>query len=298
MTSKPNIAWIGAGRMGVPMAGFILKAGYAVAVYSRTAASRQKLAALGARAAVSVADCVAGADLIFSSISDDAALRAIALGADGLLAHAKRDCVFAETSTVSNQVSAEVDRAAAHSGVAYLRMPISGNAASAQNAEVTVLVSGPLAAWQRVKPVVETFSKAQLYLGGEDQARTMKLVVNLMVINMAQSMAEALALGSKAGLDWNVMLDTLTQSTIASPFLRAKANLLKAHDFTPTMTARLILKDIDLMLAAASASSVPLPLTDVTRALVQTLVNEGQAEDDYMALVKLARQRSGLPGLA
>jgi 3-hydroxyisobutyrate dehydrogenase-like beta-hydroxyacid dehydrogenase len=255
------------------------------------------LAALGAQVTASVAQCVDGADIIFASISDDAALRAIAFGNDGLLAHAKRDCIFAETSTVSNEVSAEVDREAARRGIAYLRMPISGNAASAQKGEVTVLVSGPQSAWQRIKPIVETFSKAQVYLGAADEARSMKLVVNLMVINMAQAMAEALALGSKAGLDWDVMLDTLTQSTVASPFLKAKANLLKARDFTPTMTARLILKDIDLMRSAAAATKVSLPLTDVTRALIQTLVNEGQAEEDYMALVKLARQHAGLPAL-
>lgn len=297
MTSLPRIAWIGAGRMGVPMAGFLLQAGYPLTAYSRTTASSKKLTDLGARAAASVAQCVDGADIIFSSISDDAALRAIAFGADGLLAHAKRDSVFAETSTVSNEVSAQVAHEAAQRGISYLRMPISGNAASAQRGEVTVLVSGPEAAWLRVKPVVEKFSKAQLYLGAEDQARTMKLVVNLMVVNLAQSMAEALALGSKAGLDWDAMLDMLMQSTIASPFIRAKGSLLKARDFTPTMTARLILKDIDLMLDAARATKVSLPLTDVTRGLVQNLCEQGQAEDDYMALVKLARRHSGLPAL-
>jgi len=119
----------------------------------------------------------------------------------------------------------------------------------------------------------------------------------LMVVNLAQSMAEALALGSKAGLDWDAMLDMLMQSTIASPFIRAKGSLLKARDFTPTMTARLILKDIDLMLDAARATKVSLPLTDVTRGLVQNLCEQGQAEDDYMALVKLARRHSGLPAL-
>lgn len=297
MTTLPRIAWIGAGRMGVPMARFLLQAGYPVTAYSRTAASTKKLTDLGAQAAASVAQCVADADIVFSSVSDDAALRSIAFGADGLLAHAKPGSVFAETSTVSGQVSADIAQQAAQRGIAYLRMPISGNAASAQKGEVTVLVSGPHDAWLRVKSVVEKFSKTQLYLGAQDEARAMKLIVNLMVVNIAQAMAEALALGSKAGLDWDAMLDMLMQSTIASPFVKAKGSLLKARDFTPTMTARLILKDIDLMLDAARVTKVALPLTDVTRGLVQTLCDQGQAEDDYMALVKLARQHAGLPTL-
>ncbi len=297
MTSLPRIAWIGAGRMGVPMASFLLKAGYPLTAYSRTAASTKKLTDLGAQTAASVAQCVRDADIIFSSVSDDAALRAVALGAGGLLAHAKRGSVFAETSTVSSAVSAEVAHSAAQNGVAYLRMPISGNAASAQKGEVTVLVSGPQDAWLRVKPVAANFSTAQLYFGSGEQSRAMKLIVNLMVVNMAQSMAEALALGSKAGLDWDAMLDMLMQSTIASPFIKAKSSLLKARDFSPTMTARLILKDIDLMLDSAHTTKVELPLTATTRNLVQALVDAGQAEDDYMALVKLARQRAGLPAL-
>jgi 3-hydroxyisobutyrate dehydrogenase-like beta-hydroxyacid dehydrogenase len=231
---------------------------------------------------------------VFASLPDDAALRKVALGADGVLAHSNRGAIFVETSTVSADVSAEVDRQASRYGVAYLRMPISGNAASAQHGDVSVFVSGPEHAWNTVKPVVQTFSKAQSYLGNAEQARYMKLVANAIIVSTAQATAEALALGRKAGLDWNTMLDTLAQSTIASPWLKAKLALLKQRDFTPTMTTRLILKDIDLMLAAAKANGVEMPLTAVTRELMQTLMHQGHGEEDYMAVVKLAEERSGL----
>lgn len=280
--------------MGVAMAGFILKAGYAVKVYSRSAASRQKLVALGATEALSVAQCTQGSDIVFSCISDDAALREVALGGGGVLANAKPGAIFAETSTVSPEVSAEVARAAQQRGVPYLRLPISGNAASAIKGEVTVMVSGPQDAWAAVKPVTETFSKGQIYLGTAEEARVMKLVANSMVVTMAQGMAEALTLGRKAGLDWNTMLDTLGQSTISSPWLRAKVGLMKVRDFSPTMTSRLIMKDIDLILSAAKHNEVPMPLTSATRQLVQALVGEGYAEEDYMALIKLAEKQSGI----
>jgi 3-hydroxyisobutyrate dehydrogenase-like beta-hydroxyacid dehydrogenase len=175
-----------------------------------------------------------------------------------------------------------------------LRIPISGNAASAQKGEVTVLVSGPEAAWKELKPVVETFSKAQVYLGPGEEARYMKLVVNVLVVNLAQAMAEAFALGRKAGLDWELMLETIGQSTLSSPWMKAKVALMKARDFSPTMTASLILKDIDLMLSAARRNGVTMPLTALTRQMMQATVGEGYGDEDYMAAVKLIENQSGL----
>ncbi len=294
MAQLPVIAWIGAGRMGVAMASFILKAGYPVNVFSRTASSRQKLVALGATEKLSVAQCIANADIVFSCITDDVALREITLGADGVVANAKTNAIFIDTSTVSVEVSKEVDGAAAKHDVPYLRMPISGNAASARIGNVTALISGPESAWRQVKPIAQTFSAAQVYLGSGEEARVMKLVVNLLVYAHAQAMAEALTLGRKAGLDWNLMLDTLGQSTLASPWLKAKVALMKPRDFTPTMTGRMILKDLDLMLDAARSNAVPLPITVLTRQLTQELIDEGLGDEDYMAMIKLAEKQAGL----
>ena len=294
MSSLPRIGWIGAGRMGVPMAGFILKAGYPVVVYSRSAASRGKLVAQGAVEATSVAQCACETEVVFSCVSDDTALREVALGLQGVLINAKPNTVFIDTSTVSAEVSAEIAEEARKIGIPYLRIPISGNAASARIGNVTALVSGPENVWNTVRPIVESFSTAQVYLGGGEEARIMKLVVNLLVYATAQAMAEALTLGRKAGLDWILMLDTLGQSTLASPWLIAKVALMKPRDFTPTMTARMILKDLDLMLDAARTNDVPLPVTALTRQLTQALVGEGYGEEDYMAAIKLAEKQAGL----
>jgi len=295
MATLPQVAWIGTGRMGTPMAGFLLAAAYPVRVFSRSPASRQKLMAQGAQEAASVADCVRGAQFVFSSLPDDTALREVAMGAHGVLANAPPGAIFADTSTVSVEVSEQVAAEAARRGVAYLRIPISGNAAQAQKGEVTVLVSGPADAWERLKPVCDRFSKAHVYLGTGEQARGMKLVVNAMVYIFAQGMAEALTLGRKAGLDWSTMLDTLSQSAIASPWLKVKAELMKRRDFTPTMTAPLVLKDLDLMLSAARAQGVPMPLTAMTRQLMQMLVGAGLGDEDYLATIKLAEMQAGLP---
>lgn len=294
MAPTQVIGWIGAGRMGVPMAGFLLKAGYSVLVYSRSATGRDELVAQGARAAATIAACAREADVVFSCIPDDNALRDIAFGPDGVLAAIRPGAIFVDTSTVSAEISAEVGDEAKRRGVDYLRMPISGNAVSARTGDVTVFVSGSEAAWNNVKPLVQTFSKEQIYLGDGELARYLKLVVNAIVVITAQGLAEALALGRKTGLPWDAMLDAIGQSTIASPWLKAKIGLLKPRDFTATMTARLILKDLDLMLAAARANEVPMPVTALTRQFMQILVSEGYGEEDYMAIVKLAEKQSGL----
>src|SRR5262249_44963567 len=154
MASGPSIGWIGAGRMGVPMAGLLLQAGYPLLVCTRSAANRQRLVEQGARAAADVAECARGAGLGFSSLPDDEALRQVALGPEGVLANARRGAIFLDTSTVSAEVSAQIGRAAEERDIAYLRAPISGNAASAQRGEITVLVSGPEAAWNAARPVL------------------------------------------------------------------------------------------------------------------------------------------------
>jgi len=295
MTALPQIAWIGTGRMGTPMAGFLIAAGYPVRVFSRSSASRQKLVAGGAQEASSVAECVRGAQFVFCSLPDDAALREVALGPQGVLANVPAGAVFAEASTVSVAISEQVAEEAARRGIAYLRIPISGNAAQAQKGEVTVLVSGPHDAWRRIKPVCDCFSKAHVYLGTGEEARSMKLVVNALVYIFAQAMAEALTLGRKSGLDWSTMLDTLAQSALASPWLKVKAELMKRRDFTPTMTAPLVLKDLDLMLASARAQGVPMPLTAMTRQLMQMLVGAGLGDEDYLATIKLSETQAGLP---
>jgi 3-hydroxyisobutyrate dehydrogenase-like beta-hydroxyacid dehydrogenase len=282
--------------MGVPMAGFVLEAGYPVLVCSRTATSRARLVQRGAREVPSPAECARAARLVFTCVTDDGALREVALGPGGVLRNARPGTILADTSTVSVELSAEIAAEAALREIAYLRVPISGNAASAQLGQVTALVSGPEAAWNEARPIVEAFSSAQVYLGAGEEARVMKLVINAVVVSTATVLAEALTLGRKAGLDWDATLDTLGASTIASPFLKAKLARLEQRDFTPTMTARLILKDLDLILATAETNGVQMPVTSVTRQLIQALVDEGGAEDDYMAVVELAERQSGLAG--
>jgi len=142
---------------------------------------------------------------------------------------------------------------------------------------------------------VTTFTVARVYVGADEQARYMKLVINLVVANTAAVLAEALALGRKGGLEWSTMLDGLSASTVGSPWVKAKARLLKTRDFTPTFTPDQLSKDIDLMLDAGDTLGIPLQLTATTRQMMKATNADGYANEDFIAVVKMLERLSGLP---
>jgi 3-hydroxyisobutyrate dehydrogenase-like beta-hydroxyacid dehydrogenase len=290
-----KIGFIGVGRMGLPMSRFLLQAGYPVAVCDPEPARVALAAGHGASAASSIAELARAVDVLFSSLPDDKSLLQVALGAAGVLAHARPDTVYVDTSTVSAGASAQVAAEADARRIAYVRMPVSGNATSAEAGQLTALASGPRAAWDCVKPAVETFSVAQVYCGPAEQARYLKLCINLLVANSAALLAESLALGRKGGLEWNTLLDGLTASTMGSPWLKAKAKLLAVRDFAPTFTPAQLAKDVDLMLRAGDEHGIPMPLTAATRQLIKATAGSGYADEDFIAMVKVVEALSGLP---
>lgn len=289
-----KIGFVGVGRMGGPMARFLLQAGHRVTICDPDPAARARARAHGAAEAATIAACVQGAEVVFSSLPDDRTLHAVACGSDGILRSATPGLVYVETSTVSVEVSREIAAIAAERGVAYLRMPVSGNSRSAEAGQVTALASGPTAAWALAKPLVETFSAAQVYVGAGDEARYMKLVINLVVAGNAVLLAEALTLGRKGGLDWDTMLDGLGASAVGSPWLKTKLAALKTRDFSPTFTPAQLAKDLDLMLDAGDTLGVPLPSTALTRQLMKLAIGDGYGEEDFAALVKVFERQAGL----
>jgi len=290
-----NIGFIGIGRMGSPMARFMLQGGFKLTVCDPNPEMVKKALSHGAAAVDSIAHCAAASEVVFSSLPDDKILAAAALGDQGIIANLKQGGIYIDTSTVSPAISTEIALAAGKRGVHYLRMPVSGNSNSAEAGELTALVSGPPEAWKLVEPMVKKFSTAQVYVGDAEQARYMKLVINLVVANTASVLAEALALGRKGGLEWSTMLDGLSASTVGSPWVKAKARLLKTRDFTPTFTPSQLSKDLDLMLDAGNALGIPLQITSTTRQMMKATNADGYASEDFIAVVKMLERLSGLP---
>lgn len=293
MTTQPSIGWIGLGKMGLPMSGRLAQAGHDVAGYDRSQAQIAAASANGVVPAATLA-AAAGRDVVISSIPNDAALKALTLPADGLLAAMRRGATWVETSTVSPEVSAEVARAAEAAGIAYLRVPVSGNAAIAHTGNLTCFASGPIGTFEAVRPILADITRAQKYLGTGEEARYAKLAVNLMIAVSAAMMGESLALGRKGGIGWADMLEVLTESAVASPMVKYKAATLASRDFSSTFSCRQMAKDLDLILAAGHAGGVSLPLAANTRESYGALIGRGCGDDDFSSTVRLSEWLAGL----
>lgn len=286
-----NIHFSGIGKMGLPMAGHLAQGGHRLTV-SDPCAERCELAqAQGLTVVNDVPATLAAADLVFSSLPHDAALRAVSAH---VATAARPGTIYVDTSTVSLQASAEVAQALQARGVDYVRTAVSGNNKMAEAAQLTVLASGPRAAYDRVLPLLRTLGPHHFYLGEAEQARLMKLVVNLMIAQTSAMLAEALTLGRKGGLDWRAMWQVLTASAVASPIVKAKSAQLSQRDFTPTFTVEQMIKDLDLILSAGATSQVPLMQTAMTQKLMHAAVVQGDALDDYAAIIKVVERGAGL----
>ncbi len=285
-----NIHVIGVGKMGLPMACHFLAAGHVISVSDT---DPQRLALATAKGLTLAADATAMslADIIFSSLPHDAALLAVAAQ---VAATARKGATFVDTSTVSQLASLQVAGLLQESGIAYLRTTVSGNNHMAEAALLTVMASGPRASYETVLPLLKLLGPHQFFLGAGEEARLMKLVVNLMIAQTSAMLSEGLALGRKGGLDWQDMWQVLCASAVASPILKAKSVQLAKRDFTPTFTVEQMVKDLTLILAAGQAVHAPLPQTAMTLQLMQSAMAQGDAGDDYAAIIKTVERSAGL----
>jgi 3-hydroxyisobutyrate dehydrogenase-like beta-hydroxyacid dehydrogenase len=288
------VAWIGVGKMGLPIAGRMVETGIRVTGYD-SGKERMVLAQQhGLQTAGSAAEAAANHSVVFTSLPDDAALRAVVLGPDGLLNKLASGTVLIETSTVSAEISTEVGVAAEAKGVAYLRTPVSGNAAIAHTGALTCFVSGPRDAFDAVQPLLATFTRAQTYLGVAEEARYAKLAVNLMIAVSAGMMAESLALARKGGISWPDMLKVLDDSAIASPMVKYKTPPLASRNFDSTFSCRQMAKDLDLIIGAGHHVGASLQLAAQMREIYGSLVAQGDGEADFISTVRYVERLSGL----
>jgi 3-hydroxyisobutyrate dehydrogenase len=281
-----KLGWVGVGKMGLPMASHLLAAGHAVAACDLVPALLQAAVARGARSAPTPAAAAREAEVVFSSIPDDRALLAVALSETGVLAGARPGTVYVDTSTVSAAASAEVAAAAAAKGVHYLRVTVSGNNKMAEGKALTIMASGERATYEKCRPLLGLFGPQQYYVGEAEQARTLKLAVNLMVYATIAGLAEALAIGRRGGVDWEQMLEVIAASAIGSPLLKAKSGALKVRDFSATFTCLQARKDLGLISGAAAASGVPAPVAEIAARLIEDCIAHGGGEEDYAAMIK------------
>ena len=281
-----RLLFIGVGKMGLPMAGHLLRAGHAVTAFDPSPERRALAAAQGLVLAEDLPRALAAAPWIFSSLPDDAALLAVA---GHVAAHAREGAVWVDTSTVSPEASAAAARQAASRGVACLRAPVSGNNTMAERAALTVFASGPRAAYEGAEPLLACWGPRRFHLGEGEEARYAKLAVNLLIVGTSTMLAEALALGERGGLEWQALWDVVLASAAASPIVHAKAPALRAHDYTPTFSVAQMQKDVALIRAAAHALGVGTPVADTAAQALNDAAARGDTDDDYAVVIRHAR---------
>ena len=286
-----QVTVIGIGKMGLPMARHIATAGHAVVVYDNSAVARENAHAAGLQVLADLASAVRHAEVVLSSLPHDDAL--LAVGAE-VVAHASAQAIYVDTSTVSMRASATCAEWCSSRGIAHVRATVSGNNKMAEKAQLTVLGSGPKAAYEQVLPLLQLFGRSQFYLGEGDQARLMKLVINLMIASTSGMLAEALTLGERGGLDWQQMWDVIGASAVGAPIVQAKAVQLRERDYTPTFTVDQMRKDVGLILEAGSQLDVPMTLTGRIDEMLHEASAQGDANLDYAAVIRVAERAAGI----
>jgi len=294
VASKPRIGWIGLGKMGMPMSQNLVKAGYGLIGYDVDKACTKRMKEFGVAYADSAQGAAEQCDVIFSMIPDDRALEDVYLGSRGVLQGARQGTVLIDMSTVSPEVSSRVGEQVDKFGLAYLRAPVSGSTDAAKAASLTILVSGPREAYERCKPLFECMGQKIFHVGGKDEARYLKLLINMMVGITSAMTAEALAFGKKGGLEWEQMIDMINSSVVASPLIGFKVQLLKDRQYPPMFTVSQMSKDFDLALSAGRTLDVPMPLTALVRQLYGMMKAQGKGELDYFGLAALLEEMAGL----
>jgi len=282
-----QVLFVGIGKMGLPMARHLAAAGHAVQACDLSAARRELARQAGLPVVHDLAAALAGASIVISSLPDDAALDAVAHAVAG---HAAEGTLWIDTSTVSPEASRAAAARAGACGVTCLRAPVSGNNTMAERAALTVFVSGPRDAFERCEPLFACWGPQRFWLGTGEEARVAKLAVNLLIVGTSTMLAEALALGERAGLDRQRLWDVVEASAAASPIVKAKAPALRADDYTPTFTVEQMRKDVALIRAAAAETGVPVPVAVLAAQALERAAAAGAGGEDYAVVIREARK--------
>jgi 3-hydroxyisobutyrate dehydrogenase len=264
-----KIGWIGAGRMGTPMAERLLKGGYDVSIWNRTRAKAEPLAAKGGKIVDRLAD-LASCDVVFSIVSTGKDLEQVIFGKDGVASAGKLPPVVVDCSTISVDDSASIRKRLKERGADYVAAPVSGNAKVIKAGKLSAIVSGTEAACKIMMPMMEAIApRGVAYAGEGELARVCKIAHNVMLGVVIENLIEITLLTNKMGVPRHAFLAFLNNSVMGSMFTAYKSPALVNLDWTTTFTPELLRKDLDLGLELGREMDVPMPVTAATREVLQ-----------------------------
>jgi 3-hydroxyisobutyrate dehydrogenase-like beta-hydroxyacid dehydrogenase len=264
---KAQVGFIGLGLMGSRLTRRLHSEGWHIQAWNRSPEPAEKLRGSGIRIALSVAELVAGSDVILSSLANDDAVRSVYLNA-GVFSAAKPGTVILEMSTISPELSRRLHQAANERGIKLLDVAISGSTPAVDAGAITLLAGGDKDTFEQCVPIYEPIARQWFLIGPGSSGVQMKLVINLLLGLDMQAIAEAVSLGEHLHIDRETLLDVLSKTAVIAPAMTGKFKKIKDGDYSPEFPLRLMSKDMDLVMKAARASGADLPAASVADAVL------------------------------
>jgi 3-hydroxyisobutyrate dehydrogenase-like beta-hydroxyacid dehydrogenase len=289
---KPTVGLIGLGLMGKPMGHNLLKAGFPLVVWNRSAAKANDLVREGARLGANPREVAAQADILITIVSDPPALEEVLSGANGALAGLRRGSIYIDSSTISPDLARRTAASCAERGVDFLDAPVTGGTWGAEKGELVFMVGGKAETLERAKPVLEAVGKRFFLLGPNGAGQTVKLAMNLILALQVDALAEALALVTAAGVAGERLVEVMQSSMARAAVLDVKAPLILKNEFPPSFPLRLMHKDMRLALELARQLGVNLPAAAASYATYSAVKDASKDDPDYAAVARFWNKSS------
>jgi 3-hydroxyisobutyrate dehydrogenase len=290
---QSKLGFIGIGYMGRPIAQRLLKAGFRLTAYDRHRTKAEELTQYGGTIAESIAELSSSCDVVLTCLASDEAVQNVYKGADGAFANAQRGALVIDLSTVNPQTSQELSRLGSARGVGVLDVTISGSTPVAEQGALILFGGGDQGCFVAAESIFRVIARRYFYLGPSGSGAIMKLVVNSLLGIGMQAIAEAVALGEKAGLDRNRLLDVLSETAVVAPAHVGKLARAMKGDYSPQFPLRLMNKDFGLILNLAAAVGAAMPATRAAFEVNAAQSAQGQ-EQDFSAVILEMEKRAHL----
>jgi 3-hydroxyisobutyrate dehydrogenase len=288
-----KLGFIGLGNMGRRIVKRLLDHGYKVSVYDLDRTKSQGLAAQGAVVANNIIELARGADVLLSCLTNDEAVRSVYTGPLGVFAATQSGTAVLEMSTISPETSREMNSVAAAGGIRMLDVAISGSTPAAEEGTLTLLAGGDQELFLAAEPLFHAVAKQYFLLGGAGAGTAMKLVVNTLLGVGMQAIAEAVVLGEKSGLDRERLLEVLSHTALIAPAHFGKLARIAINDYTPQFPLRLMNKDFQLILKAASQEHINMPVTEAAFRINSDELAHAN-EEDFSAVLRRMEEDAGI----
>ncbi len=284
-----QLGFIGLGSLGTPIAQNIIDSGHTLVVYNRTASKAQPLADKGAKIATSVAELAKACDIVFTMVADDAALKAVTTGEDGLLQHLRAGSLHISMSTILAQTAGDLAALHEAKGQHYLSAPVFGRPDAATARKLNFVISGPQDARTTATPLLKAAGGAGVWEFGDDilTANTIKISGNFLIASAMEAIGESIRLAQASGIDAHKMWEMFGQTIFNAPIYQNYSRIILNKQYEPAaFTARLGLKDLNLVLDQGTKTGQSLPLAELLKSHLAQLVSSGQSEIDWSAVAE------------